>query len=79
MTVKTKTGKEFECDFAAENPYPPRLYLHILDVPLGTLAAVFTSPDELPIEGEKYSEYIELQSISVTADGVNVTLKKTGS
>ena len=77
MIITTKTGKTFESDMVAENPSPPRLYLHILGTPLGTLAGIFTSPEELPIDG--YPDYVQFQSISVTPDGVNVTLKKTGT
>ena len=75
--IKTASGKEFNCDMIAENPSPPRLYLHFPGASLPALAAIFTSPDELPIE--EFPDYSAFQSISVTPFGVNVALKKEGT
>lgn len=77
MKIKTKTGTEFECDMVAENPSPPRLYLHILNSSVGEVAAAFTDASELPIDG--YPDYTAFQSVSVTPEGVNVTMKKPGT
>lgn len=77
MMIKTASGREFECDMVAENPSPPRLYLHILNASLSEVAAEFTNPAALPVEG--FPMYDAFQSISMTPYGVNVALKKGGT
>lgn len=75
--IKTASGREFECDMVAENPSPPRLYLHILNASLADVAAEFTNPAALPVEG--FPMYDAFQSISMTPHGVNISLKKGGT
>lgn len=74
MTIRTKTGKEFECDLAIPNPNPQRLYLHIVNSPVKEVGKTFTDEDELPVEC--YEQYTAFDSINVTPDGgINICLK----
>ena len=77
MTVKTNTGKEFECDMTSEIDTPPRLYFHIKESTFGEVATAFSEEGALPVEG--YPNFTVVQSISVTSDGVRVTLKIPGT
>ena len=77
MIIKTAKGTSFECDAVSENPSPPRLYLHIMNASLADVAAAFTDPAALPVEGFPF--YDAFQSISMTPYGVNVALKKEGT
>lgn len=45
-TVKTATGKEFECESFSMIENPQRLYIRIRNAPISTIAAVFSDPRE---------------------------------
>lgn len=77
MTIKTATGREFESDFPISIDTPPRLYLTIHDASLADVAVAFSDPLELPIEGYEYFD--AFQNMSVSPDGIRVTLKKEGT
>ena len=77
MIIKTATGKEFECSAITENLVPRRLYLHIVGATIANVNSVFSSDDELPIEGYKYYDTVQ----SISSEGqlkVKVSLKKNG-
>lgn len=60
MKVITANGTEFECEAITFNPSPPRLYFHLINTSVETVARVFSK--ELPIEG--YPFFNTVQSIS---------------
>lgn len=74
MKISTATGRKYECDLAVENPSPPRLYLNLIEADAEEAAAVFADAKELPIAG--YPAYTVFNSLSVSSNGVRVTLKK---
>ena len=45
-TVKTATGKEFECESFSMIETPSRVYIRIRNTPISTIAAVFSDPRE---------------------------------
>ncbi len=74
MTLKTANGKELNCDFCVESNSTGRLYIHFTDITFMKLIPIITNKNALPLEG--YEEYVELESISDSTDGVNVDLRK---
>ena len=74
MTIKTANGKNLTCDLCVESPDPDRLYIHFIDIGLLELIPIISSKKALPMEG--YDEYVELESISDSGNGVNVRLRK---
>ena len=75
MTVHTQSGKEFHCDMVSENPYPQRLYLHIINSSMTEVAAAVMGEDGLPLI--EFPEYSFVQSLAMGPIGVNLALKKT--
>lgn len=75
----TATGKEFDCDYF--NPFPPvgQINLRVLNVPLPTVAAVFSDPGETVqlFCGEQYAaHYTNLVAIVPEGNAVRVVLGK---
>jgi len=74
MKIKTANGKELNCDFCVESTSTNRLYIHFTDISFLELIPIISDKSALPMEG--YEEYVELESISDSPDGVNVDLRK---
>lgn len=74
MILKSKNGKEYACDLCIESRSTQRLYIHFVDMTLMEAVMLFGGQNVLPFEG--YPEYVVLESISDSPDGVNVDLKK---
>lgn len=74
MVLKTANGREFETDFCVESRSTNRLYIHFTCVTLMDIVLAFGGQDILPFEG--YPDYVVLESVSESPDGVNVDLKK---
>lgn len=75
MTVRTPSGKAFNCDMVSEIPSPPRLYLHLTNTTVNEVMLAVSGEDGLPIIG--YEDFRYLQSVSTGPFGVNLALKKT--
>lgn len=73
-TVKTKSGKEFECDKITSTASPPRLFIHLVNTSVAEAAAVFTDPEELPLQGHK--TYKTFDSIYGNDNGVDIILRR---
>lgn len=74
MVLKTANGRGFETDFCVESRSTNRLYIHFTGVTLMDIVLAFGGQDILPFEG--YPDYVVLESVSESPDGVNVDLKK---
>ena len=74
MIIRSANGKEFEADFCVESRSTNRLYIHFINVTLMDIVIAFGGQDILPFEG--YPDYVVLESVSESPDGVNVDLKK---
>ncbi len=77
--VKTATGKEFDSDYIATIPNPPQAYIRVLNVPLGTVAGVFSNKSETIQlwHGEYYlAGYTNLVAIVPEPGAIKVVLSK---
>lgn len=77
--LKTATGKEFDCDYF--NPFPPvgQVNLRVLNIPLYTVATVFSEPSEtvqLWWENSYAAGYTKLVAIVPEGDAIRVVLGK---
>ena len=78
-TLKTATGKTFDCDYF--NPFPPagQINLRVIGTPLTTVATVFSDPRDTVRMwcGEQYaSQYTKLIAIVPEGDAIRVVLGK---
>lgn len=74
VNIKTATGKRLEADKVTTVKNPPLLFANIVNKPVADVAKIFTNPKELPIEG--YQDFTEFQSLSISINGVQITLTK---
>lgn len=77
--IKTATGKEFDCDYLSAIPIPAQTYFRVLNVPLATVAAIFSNPLETCQlwYGEYYlAQYTHLVAIIPETDAIKVCLAK---
>lgn len=77
--VKTSTGKEFDCDSFSMIEDPVRLYIRIHNVPIATVAAVFSDPRETVqlYYGDIYvSQFTKLLGIIPEGGIIRVNLTK---
>lgn len=78
-TVKTATGKEFECESFSMIEDPSRVYIRIRNVPISTIAEVFSDPRETVqlFYGEIYvSQFTKLLGIIPENGMIRVNLTK---
>lgn len=78
-TVKTATGKEFECEYFSMIENPQRLYIRIRNAPISTIAAVFSDPRETVqlYYGDIYvSQYTKLLGIIPENGMIRVNLTR---
>lgn len=78
-TVKTATGKEFECTYF--NPFPPmgQVNISIINASFATLAAVFSDPKEtvqLWYTNQYLAHHTKLIAIVNDGDEIRVVLGK---
>ena len=74
MKLKAASGQELQCDLCIESRSTNRLYIHFVNMTLMEAVMLFGGQNVLPFDG--YPEYVVLESISDSPDGVNVDLKK---
>lgn len=77
--LKTATGKTYDCDYF--NPCPPvgQTNLRVFNVPLATVATVFSDPREtvqLWCEEQYAAQYTKLIAIVPEGDAIRVVLEK---
>lgn len=74
VTIITATGKQLESDKVTTVKNPPLLFANIVNKSVANVAKIFTNPKELPIEG--YPDFTEFVSLSISTNGVQITLEK---
>lgn len=74
ITIITATGKHLDSDKVTTVKNPPLLFANIVNKPVSEVAMIFTNPEELPIEG--YPDFTEFVSLSISSNGVQITLEK---
>lgn len=78
-TLKTATGKEFQCDYFVDMDYPAQAFIRILNTSIADVAAVFSNPAETIqlCYGDRYlAHYTKLAVIFVDGNAVKITLTK---
>jgi hypothetical protein len=77
--VKTATGKEFECESFSLIEDPKRVYIRIRNIPISTVATVFSDPRETVqlYYGDVYvSQFTKLLGIIPENGMIRVNLTK---
>lgn len=77
--IKTASGREFECDYVSTIPNPARAFVRILNTPLATVAAVFSSKAEtmqMVCGSNILNRYTRLVAIVPEMDAAKVVLDK---
>ena len=78
-TLRTATGKEFNCDYFNPAPTVGQLNLRILNESLATVATVFSDPREtiqMTFENQYAAMYTRLIAIVPEGDAIRVVLGK---
>lgn len=78
-TIKTATGKEFECDHLATIPSPAFAFIRILNTPIASVAKVFSDPAEtvqLWYDNQYLAHYTKLVSLFPEGNAIKVSLEK---
>lgn len=80
-TVKTAIGKKFESDYLSAIPFPPQIYVRVLNASLVDVAAVFGNAEEtrqLWYNEQYFAMYTKLVAIVPEPGAIKVVLAKEG-
>lgn len=78
-TLRTASGKKFDCDYLSVIPFPPRAYIRVCNTAITDVAANFSDPAETAVLQYGQSElagYTRLIGINMEAGAIKVTLTK---
>ncbi len=77
--LRTNTGKEFDCDYLAVIPSPPRAYIRVCNTSIMDVAAIFSDKAEtalLRYGQHELAGHTCLMGINLEGDALKVTLTK---
>lgn len=77
--MKTASGKEFDCDYVSTMPSPARAYIRVRGVPIGTVATVFSDPEEtrqLQFGAETIEGHTNLIALVPEGNAIRIVLGK---
>jgi len=72
--ITTAKGRKFEYDKITSTSSPARMFIHLINTDIATAAAVFTDPEELPLQGHR--TFKQFDSIFGNENGVDIILKR---
>ena len=79
-TVTTASGIEFNTDMVSSIPFPPMLYIRVIESTLADIAAVFGNPEETKEirYGEMFFSGYTLDALVNEGNAIRVNLRKEG-